>query len=379
MRRFLLNIPKELKEDCEKNFVRTFFEVERAHWFYVDYCIEDPSFHTILIGDLLVFAKFPSIVPKGTNWQEKFVEWKKYRGSTATGSMIIIDEHYKMILLVQGFYGNRWSLPGGKINQNESLVDCAAREVMEETGLDLANRISPSIYIDRHVGGTLRRAFIIEGLPRTSRLKPGTKNEIEAITWFRIANLPIHTHDIAPIETLNSKPSNFYLVIPFMRQLKLYIEQRLSGKHAGLALSESERLCRYSLNCSIHQHPAVNNLSYARVNATITPSKKPKRNKKSIGSKSPNQSLSEDGKVGEKSRIWANLNVPTNAESGRCGHHNTKFFFLSLMDSKTYDENIQNSCNNNIGVGSVIQMVSCWHSLQIDRNKLLEYLCNSTK
>ncbi|CAH8670594.1 unnamed protein product [Schistosoma rodhaini] len=303
--RFILNIPDELKEDCAKNFVRIFFEVERAHWFYIDYCIEDPSVGGVDMFGLTqqLFEKFPSIVPKGINWQEKFVEWKKYRGSTATGSMIIIDEHHKMILLVQGFYGNRWSLPGGKINQDESLVDCASREVMEETGLDLANRILPSLYIDRYIGGTLRRAFIVEGLPRTSRLKPGTKNEIEAITWFGIADLPTHIQDIATMEKLNSRPNNFYLVIPFIRQLRLYIEQRLSGKPPGLALSESERLCCNSMSYPVHlQHNAVNSLSNMKVNATSTPSKKQKKNKKSNTSRSPNQSLSEDGKTGEKSR-----------------------------------------------------------------------------
>ncbi|CAH8551148.1 unnamed protein product [Schistosoma turkestanicum] len=269
--RFILNIPDELKEDCAKNFVRIFFEVERAHWFYVDYCIEDPSVGGVDMFGLTqqLFGKFPSIVPKGINWQEKFVEWKKYRGSTATGSMIIIDEHYKMILLVQGFYGNRWSLPGGKINQDESLVDCASREVMEETGLDLTNRILPFFYIDRYIGGTLRRAFIVEGLPRTSRLKPGTKNEIEAITWFGIADLPTHIQDTASIEKLNSRPNNFYLVIPFIRQLRSYIEQRLSGKPPALALCESERVCGSSMNSSLNlQHTSASNLSSMKVSVS---------------------------------------------------------------------------------------------------------------
>ncbi|CAH8661179.1 unnamed protein product [Schistosoma rodhaini] len=383
--RFILNIPDELKEDCAKNFVRIFFEVERAHWFYIDYCIEDPSVGGVDMFGLTqqLFEKFPSIVPKGINWQEKFVEWKKYRGSTATGSMIIIDEHHKMILLVQGFYGNRWSLPGGKINQDESLVDCASREVMEETGLDLANRILPSLYIDRYIGGTLRRAFIVEGLPRTSRLKPGTKNEIEAITWFGIADLPTHIQDIATMEKLNSRPNNFYLVIPFIRQLRLYIEQRLSGKPPGLALSESERLCCNSMSYPVHlQHNAVNSLSNMKVNATSTPSKKQKKNKKSNTSRSPNQSISEDGKTGEKSRNRTSSNVANNAESKKCGEHSAKFSFVSIVDGK-FDSNSNNNDDNNNNVNDDVdtglQMVSYWKLFQIDRNKLLECLCNSAK
>ncbi|CAH8641673.1 unnamed protein product [Schistosoma bovis] len=246
---------------------------------------------------------------------------------------------------------------------------------MEETGLDLANRILPSLYIDRYIGGTLRRAFIVEGLPRTSRLKPGTKNEIEAITWFGIADLPAHIQDITTMEKLNSRPNNFYLVIPFIRQLKLYVEQRLSGKPPGLALSESERLCGNSMNYSVYlQHNAINSLSNMKVNATSTPSKKQKKNKKSNTSKSPNQSLSEDGKTGEKSRNRTSSNVACNSEFKKCGKHNANFSFVSIVDGM-----IESNSNNNNNVDTGLQMVSYWQSFQIDRNKLLECLCNSAK
>nr|CAH8872968.1 unnamed protein product [Trichobilharzia regenti] len=365
--RFILNLSEEIKRECTKNFVRIFFEVERAHWFYVDYCIEDPSVGGVDMFGLTqqLFKKFPYIVPKGINWQEKFIEWRKYRGSTCTGSVIIIDEHYKMILLVQGFYGNRWSLPGGKVNQNESLVDCAAREVMEETGLDLGNRISPSLYIDRHIGGTLRRAFIVEGLPRTSRLKPGTKNEIEAITWFEVADLPMHIEDTATMEKLNSKPNNFFLVMPFILQLKFYIDQRLLGKSSADALTESQRLCGISVNeCpSFPQNSIVNSLNL-KVNATTTAFKK-KRKKKKSTSRSYNNSLSEDG---EKSRDQKSCNnVSATA--------NVKLFFLSIMDTKT--PNIQNTRNNNVSTNDAteLQLATCWQSLQLDNNKLLKCLC----
>ncbi|TPP60506.1 M7GpppN-mRNA hydrolase [Fasciola gigantica] len=230
--RFLLNLPSEVKQESSKNFVRMFFELERAHWFYLDHYIEDPSVGGV---DLFGFAKqmfthFPEIVPRGLNWQEKYLEWRKYRGETETGSAIIIDEYFEMILLVQGFYGNRWSFPGGKVNENECLTECAAREVMEETGLDVEYRIDPSLYIDRSIGGTLRRAFIIENMPRISRLQPATKNEIEAITWFSVNDLPSHIHDKTPLEKLNARPNCFYLVVPFIR----YVDYFLHGDKSSV-------------------------------------------------------------------------------------------------------------------------------------------------
>ncbi|CAH8872861.1 unnamed protein product [Trichobilharzia szidati] len=273
-----------------------------------------------------------------------------------------------MILLVQGFYGNRWSLPGGKVNQNESLVDCAAREVMEETGLDLGNRISPSLYIDRHIGGSLRRAFIVEGLPRTSRLKPGTKNEIEAITWFEVADLPIHIEDTATIEKLNSKPNNFFLVMPFVLQLKLYIDQRLLGKSSADALTESQRLCGISVNeCPTYPQHSIGNSLNLKVNATSAAFRKKRKKKKSTSLISCYNCLSEDG---EKSRDQRNCNnISTSAES------KVKLFFLSMMDTKT--SNIQNTRNNNDSTNDAteLQLATCWQSLQLDNNKLLECLC----
>lgn len=33
--------------------------------------------------------------------------------------------------------GNRWGIPGGKLNEGENLIDLVAREVFEETGIQL--------------------------------------------------------------------------------------------------------------------------------------------------------------------------------------------------------------------------------------------------
>lgn len=40
----------------------------------------------------------------------------------------------------RGSHGhNTWSIPGGHLEFNETINECAAREVMEETGLKIAN------------------------------------------------------------------------------------------------------------------------------------------------------------------------------------------------------------------------------------------------
>ena len=52
----------------------------------------------------------------------------------------------KNVCLVQGWSSRSgWGFPKGKINQNESEADCAAREVFEETSLEV-RRINKIIF-----------------------------------------------------------------------------------------------------------------------------------------------------------------------------------------------------------------------------------------
>lgn len=53
------------------------------------------------------------------------------------GTSIIIKYNNK-ILLEQRSDSNRWAIIGGGLKINESLIDCAIRETLEETGINIA-------------------------------------------------------------------------------------------------------------------------------------------------------------------------------------------------------------------------------------------------
>lgn len=58
-----------------------------------------------------------------------------------SSTIAIIDRHDRLLLLLRGgtapYNPNKYCLPGGKLEPNESLVDCAVRELYEETSIEI--------------------------------------------------------------------------------------------------------------------------------------------------------------------------------------------------------------------------------------------------
>lgn len=61
------------------------------------------------------------------------------------GAVILVQDVQDRLLLLRQPPGNGWSLPGGMLDRGERPVECAARELAEETGLKVAvDEISPA-------------------------------------------------------------------------------------------------------------------------------------------------------------------------------------------------------------------------------------------
>lgn len=83
---------------------------------------------------------------------------------------------------------NKLGFPKGKWNQNETSRECAAREVQEETGAYIHNRMDPDIAIEFESHGSPTYFFVARGLSEDDRLRIDAK-EIDDIFWMRVEDI----------------------------------------------------------------------------------------------------------------------------------------------------------------------------------------------
>ncbi|MGA4475836.1 NUDIX hydrolase [Ectopseudomonas chengduensis] len=78
---------------------------------------------------------------------------------------------------------SKWNLPGGRVEQGESPIQAALREMKEETGLSVDQLRYVSTYQEDNVVH-----FLFEARPKTTQ-KPRPHNEIEDCRWIRAKHL----------------------------------------------------------------------------------------------------------------------------------------------------------------------------------------------
>ncbi|CAG9539833.1 unnamed protein product [Cercopithifilaria johnstoni] len=226
--RFLINIP-----DDQKNApVRLCFQIELAHWFYIDFYCKgnnaDVKCPEVSLRDLVgqIFNHCDFLVQYTDSVDKVMEEWRIYKSGVPTYGAALLDNSLNYVLLVQGYFAkNSWGFPKGKVNEEEEAMACASREVMEEVGFDISDKICKTRLIQCFVNDTLIRLYIIRDVPIDFPFAPNTRNEIGKIQWFCIWNLPKDRNDVAACERIGMSPSNFYTVIPFVKELQAYVSK----------------------------------------------------------------------------------------------------------------------------------------------------------
>ena len=109
------------------------------------------------------------------------------------GAAAIIKDADDRVLLVKHSYGrNNWDLPGGKSEVNESAQGTAKREVLEETGLDIAVGQLTGIYYDPTYD---MHHFVFLSYADGDRAPTPSSPEILECGYFSVHDLPKPIND----------------------------------------------------------------------------------------------------------------------------------------------------------------------------------------
>lgn len=230
---------------------RICFQVEEAQWFYEDFIRPtDPSLPSMSLRNfcMRIFAHCPLLAPfSAENHMRAFEEFLQYKTRIPVRGAIMLNQEMDSVVLVKGWKkGANWSFPRGKINKDEDDLDCAIREVYEETGLDLraAGLVPPNDqvkYIEVTMKGQQLRLYVFRGIPMDTNFQPRTRKEISKIQWYKLSELPAFKkdkkgghgqnadHKGSEAETAvnnNNNSNKFYMVAPFLVPLKKWVSQQ---------------------------------------------------------------------------------------------------------------------------------------------------------
>ncbi|KAI2484497.1 mRNA-decapping enzyme 2 [Pyrenophora tritici-repentis] len=237
--RFIVNLPQEELQSVE----RICFQIEEAQWFYEDFIrpIDPnnlPSMHLRKFSQLMfqhcpLFSEYSAELH-----QQAYEQFLAYKTRVPVRGAIMLNEEMTHAVLVKGWKkGAKWSFPRGKINKEEADLDCAVREVWEETGYDLrqANLVEPDEHMKK-ITVTMREQsmmlYVFRGVPMNTEFEPQTRKEISKIDWYKLTDLPMLRRKNQAQQQYQGngqdliKESSFYMVAPFLGPLKQWIKQQ---------------------------------------------------------------------------------------------------------------------------------------------------------
>ncbi|KAL2438552.1 mRNA decapping complex subunit 2 [Exophiala dermatitidis] len=234
--RFIINLPPEELQSVE----RICFQVEEAQWFYEDFIRPlDPSLPSLSLRafSLRIFQHCPLF----SQWSAQhhttaFAEFLAYKSRVPVRGAIMLNEAMDEVVLVKGWKKSaNWSFPRGKINKDENDLDCAVREVYEETGFDiraagLVKDEKDMKYIEVTMREQHMRLYVFRGVPKDTHFEPKTRKEISKIEWYKLTDLPTlkknRQQDGSGTDQPALNANKFYMVAPFLTPLKKWIAQQ---------------------------------------------------------------------------------------------------------------------------------------------------------
>jgi mRNA-decapping enzyme subunit 2 len=233
-------LPPHLPTTHCRSFDRLLFSVEQAWWHYEDHERQAPEHAHLASLSLkafagLIFANCPGLAPFRGRLEEIYAAFNAYKRTVPVRGAILLDPSMEKCLLVRGFKKDAgWGFPRGKLSKGESDAECAAREVEEETGLDILPLLDENAFIDARLGDQDTRLFIVPGVPESTPFAPACRGEIGAFGWHVVAHLPATWEEgKQQYVTEAGGRHKFFNVWPYVRPLRAWVERARGGGGGG--------------------------------------------------------------------------------------------------------------------------------------------------
>jgi mRNA-decapping enzyme subunit 2 len=193
--RRLINLP-----ESEKQFPRILSNIEEACWFYTDeFCADkghnkDKKFERKFAHR--IYTEWSLLRPQLSQLpelQDRF--WLDYKSQIPSFGCVIFNARRDHLLFC--IYKNKrdkiekkLDFPKGKVDQDETDIECAVREVQEETNINLdPAQINANQYVK--VETLLNRMvtlYFVEGIEMDLPLRvPVNQVEIQGLMWIPVA------------------------------------------------------------------------------------------------------------------------------------------------------------------------------------------------
>lgn len=217
--------------------------LQDAFWHYLDdhfakdSSLTSPSFHDFAV-QLLHYLPKRATLP-GPRELVCLVE--SHLETAPLAGIAVLNPDMSKVVMVRGYGSDgKWGFPKGKKEEGETDVQCAVREVKEETGLTLQqNILSKSFRMKGNIGKREFTLFVVVGIPETTALAPNTVKEISDVRFIPVRNLPFSERSRGPLRAhmeswrnrhnvpKDSRPEYFSAaVLPFCRKLRDWIQNQ---------------------------------------------------------------------------------------------------------------------------------------------------------
>ncbi|KAK1933410.1 hydrolase, NUDIX family protein [Babesia divergens] len=272
--RFVALLPEEVLRD----HVHLCFYLQEAYWWYCDrWAARHPeklppmqfrSFLSLVCQDCELLRSF--ITPEERS--KMYDLFREYSRRIPLRGGILLNETCDKVLLVQSYNSHHWTFPRGKTDESETDSSCAAREIMEEVGLDVRHRINPAAYLESEIEGRSVKLFIVPGINEQETVHPKSDYEIKHIKWVPLTLLS---------DMLNTRTPSFltFHVRHFVKGLWEFVQEFRSGRLRELFPKEYGmfvKLSTSSVTGTIAPHMTFRGTGQAspesrRTNAPYTP------------------------------------------------------------------------------------------------------------